>query len=562
MKAFEVWRRVCLDGLGRREEAFALRKQLAEAYPDDVQIHFDYSHALAGRGEVEAAVAHLSKACEAHGPWTAEETARLREGAASIFYENRRLRELLAYVDAWAASKPAMVHSNLFDQYLSALVMLDREQEADAFIETWLAGARGEEPGPIELARLEGALAHALAEGADLRSRWIEEKWLPALVAIARELSRVERRAATAGRIAQDDQFLRTDEGMTFLGELYLGMAKDLETLPPAVLNNLFTWTQRHQPGKDAPSREQVLRGIFTRWEREEDPRGKEILAGIILSRGPVDLRLDLRRKQHAAAKDDEEKAALASEILDLLLSKSWSQGVEEEILGMVRLVGGRDTKLEEQTGAVARIADWLVRSRAAAEIEAIPDRSNKSRRELKPLEEAARLKALEAVTASLRKLEASDLPAELAPFVRIERITVETMRKVEPARLTAEIKDIFLAIPEAPEDEEQAKPMDGRRAILAERCLLVYANLASRPQADAAIGEGLLALLRDAEAPLPAARLPRSRGGAGRDALGLGEGRRGNQGQRLADPVRLRPCRARQACRGGEGLRGDREGR
>ncbi|MBN1442899.1 MAG: hypothetical protein JXA90_09325, partial [Planctomycetes bacterium] len=363
MKTHGRLRLSCLDGLGRSEEAFALRRRLAGAYPDDAALRADYANALAGRGEIDAAVAHLDAAVEADGPWSDAEIATLRERAGGILYENRRQREFLAHAERWLATGPKRVSAHFFSRMVSALVMLDREIEADGLIETWLAGAEGEDPDPVALARFDAALGHALGEGADMYANRIDEKWRPVLAAVARALARSERRGSAAGRILQHHKFGRCDEIVPLRRDLYRGMARDAETLAPAVLENLYAWTAGYSTGEGDVTRGEIMKRVFARWETEEDPQAREILSRMIVQRGGRDLALALRRKQLAEAATDDEKARAAADLLELLLAGGWAQEVEDETIALLPVIGSGEGKAAAQAGAVARIAEWLVRT-------------------------------------------------------------------------------------------------------------------------------------------------------------------------------------------------------
>ncbi|MBN1418812.1 MAG: hypothetical protein JXP34_08550, partial [Planctomycetes bacterium] len=502
LKLFDRWRLSCLDNMGRHEEVFALRKGLAEAYPDDIGLQFDYANALVRRGEVDAAVAHLDARVAENGPWTDDEIATLRERAAGILYERRRFLDFLAHADRWLATAPKRASGHFFSRTISALIMLDREAEADGLIETWLEAGRAKDLDPIAEARLEAAIGHALSEGEDLHTNRIDERWTPALVALAREFVLTERRGSVTARILNDNEFGRTDAGAALRREVYRAMAEGVETLPADVLNDLYAWTGNYGPGEGDIPRDAVLDRIAARWGKEEDPRAKAILASLILGRGGIDRALALRRKQMAAAAaDDDERASIAGALFDLLLGRPWSRETEDELLALIPRIGAGEQKLAARIDAIARATDWLARTRTAKRLEEIPDRDEKPRRELKPLEEEARKRAQDDVIATLRRLEATGLGADLAPYIRIERITVEAGQRIEPARLAQELKEILLATPEPPADEDERTALDGRRAVLAERCLLVTAYLATRPDADAALAEDLLARLKDLEA-------------------------------------------------------------
>jgi len=518
LKAWEAHRLSALDRLSRTEEAFRLREALTTTYPDDLQLQINFANALAGRGEVDRAVARLEEVLRQNGPWTDPEKDSLHSHAAYLLYQARRLVEFLAYVDAWIAAKPAAVSSTVFNQYLSALVMLDREAEADARIREWLAnepskGHDSSQPTPAERAetiaeaRFQAALGHALSQGQDLYTDRIDAQWKPVLVDLARAHARDEKRSDIPNRILRDYRFLRSEEGIALVAELYRALAEEIESLAAAAVGNFFGWTALYRPEKGEPAQAEILRAVFTRWEQEKDPQSLGQLAQVIQSHGDPELVVRLRRAELARAGNEKQKAQAATNLFHALLGQPWSEAAQAELLGLLGQLGPRgtgrgNTKTAAQADAVTRLVRYLVKARAKKEAGGIPGRNELSRRKLRPLEDALKRKAEAAVIQVLVQLESggqgTPLSAEVSPFIKIERLTLEARatsrgpKQRDASRVADELRSLFRNIPA----RTASDVLDMKWSVLTERCLLTLGYLATQEEADPALANALLSLI------------------------------------------------------------------
>ncbi|HAK94427.1 MAG TPA: hypothetical protein DCM87_05360 [Planctomycetes bacterium] len=517
----------CLDRLGRAEEAFALKKELAARHPYAAYLQTQYADALAYRGEVDAAVEHLEACVRATADLTEDEILTLRHKASELLYEAHKLVEYLAYAGAHFIGSRSNVRDDVFDRYLAALVLLDRVGEADALIAKWIEGGRAEEPDPVEAARLAAALRHALGQGRDLWSNRIDPKWVPALLGVARAFALREERSYLAGQVLNHWRFKQLDVFREISGELYNAMTRGVASLPPAVLANVFGWTRSYEPKEGETARAAFLQAVFARWERETGEDAQASLANILSSCGDAELAIALGRAQIARAAGPEAKAAAAGRLFNLLLGRPWSAELEKELASLIAQVGFGEQAIPAKIGAVQAYARYLVDARTRALVEAIPDRHAKSRRELAPLAaEAAKTARTEAV-GKLAALGAAGLGSEIAPYIAIERLSIEAKLGLEPARVFDELASLFNALPELVEDA----PLVAFVNVLGERCLLVLGYLTAAPEADPALAEKLGALLDAAIAAKTAradARLAKyrllvalDRGDALEDALG-----------------------------------------
>ncbi len=483
----------CLRSLGRDGEALSLRWELAKLFPYDLDVQVAYAHALVERDGAQKAVAHLEAHVRETPGFSAREAATLAARAASLLYGACEYAAYTAYVDAQLVGKSASLSARVFDRYLSALIFADHTREADALMAAWLAGGRGEDPDPIELARLQAALLHALGRGDGMWRRYPDPKWVPAILDVGRACARSETQWPLASDVFGDFRLrlLGIRAYYDTLNELYDGMVRDLETLPPAVLENLWSWTSDvSAEGRMAPA--EFARALLARWQRETDAETRRGLAAVIVSVGEEEQTLALRRLELATAPDAETRAAAAQELLHLLLGRPWSAEAEREAAGLIAAVGfGRDAPAA-RIDAVESYARYVVDSRVRALLLAIPGRLEKSRRELRPLEREANAVARREGIVKLEALAAAGLGPELAPFITIERATLEVKTGVEPTRVFAETAALLEALPDLDDEAPLAKPT----RVLAERCACLLGYLATARGADPALAERYEALL------------------------------------------------------------------
>lgn len=495
VKTWKEWRLQNLHGAGSSEERAALIEELAREYPWDTDAQTRLASQWAEQGEVERAVRQIEEAIERHGPWTEGEVSILKGHAANLLRNHRRLVEHLAYVDNWVRGKPETVGAWVLNQYLSSLVMLDREEEADARIAAWLEDARDEDPAPLDVARLEAAVAHALNQGADLYTyRRVDPRWREPLARVARDLAFGEQRGAIAGRILQYRHFYDCEEGRQVRKELYLRLAAESDELSPRVIQNLCNWLRSPMlvPSEGEPTWEDIARKLLELRLRSEEAAMRGILASTIISLGVRDVTLELRRRELAEAETDEQKGTAAWALFRLLLEGPWSPEVEREVFTLLSRIGSGEGRAAAQVVAVRHLVRQVEGKLVEKRSLEIPDRSQLTRRQLRPLEADARRKALEDLMGVIGRLESSGSDPTVAPFVKVEEATTEARLGKDPMGLFARVRSLLLEIPDSDEED----PLEAARDVLAERCARILGSLATRPEADDRLAGDLLELL------------------------------------------------------------------
>ncbi|MBI2932083.1 MAG: tetratricopeptide repeat protein, partial [Planctomycetes bacterium] len=399
--AMAQWDRHVLNSLyamGRHDEAFAKLREMAGHHAADPSIQREYAQALVQRGEVDAALKHLSSM----------ET----ETACHILFQSYRLESLVAYVDEKMPQQD--LTSQVLNQYLSALIMLDREDEAWKRIESWLDTDNRK--------RIEAAVQYAIGRGYNLYSyrRRLDDKHADMLARAVRRLSAHSTSVLYAGQILSSADFLSTDVGRALQKEFFDRLAKGTTTLPADEIQRLVGLVRHHyMPDEGEASWQRIFSEIAQRWEREAAEDQKTVLAAVISSYGPAELQIDYWRKVLASASTDAQRQQAAQMLFTLLMGGPWTRENEAEL-----------TRLLSPSSAFLQFATWLPSARAEATVQALPNVNEMPRRELKAAREQALKEARTAAIDLFRGLETQKELETIKPWIRVERLYLQAKIK------------------------------------------------------------------------------------------------------------------------------------
>ena len=162
----------------------------------------------------------------------------LRTAYADLYRQQTRWADLLKFTTAWIARKPE--YGSAYAQHLSALVMNDRFEAANALVEQWLKEARIEgKLAPDQFARLGVAVCFAQGNTYDLQLYRTQQRWNEPLADTARFFARSKDHLEVAQRIMASP-FTESDS-CDRLRASFLGLLQtDLEQLTPAQIDFLI----------------------------------------------------------------------------------------------------------------------------------------------------------------------------------------------------------------------------------------------------------------------------------------------------------------------------------
>jgi Flp pilus assembly protein TadD len=429
-----------LQNMGRYDEVFKWRKALAKKYPDNYSQQVQYANALASRGDIDLAISHLKKSLNSNIPWKGYEIQQLNATIVNILFNARRLNDIIKYIDKIAENTSEQINQNEWNLYLSALIMLDREAEATKLIAQWMTEVRGKDFSEPSKVKFRAAVQHALGQGRDLYHNRIDEDMTILLAKTAESLADYSEDYYLAGQIINNWNFKRTAQGKELHRKLFRKLKKTVSSMKPAQLKQYIRWVKNarikdlsEKPGEDW---QQVFNIIFQRCRTPKNSAGKAILEQLVMSYGELDLRIKLSRLKLQESKTVAEKARSAQILFDLLLKKTWSEKIMEEMLKLLPLAQTyslnvkpiilKKSQIINHTSLVLnflKLAKWMVKSKAYAEFQALPDLNKMPRRKLKTAgSNALKDSRLHAIKI-LRHLENTVQPKFLAPWVKIECI-------------------------------------------------------------------------------------------------------------------------------------------
>src|SRR5262249_53103165 len=142
----------------RPDETAALQEKAARDWPDVVGVQTTWADVLAGRGEIEKALAYVDQVQAKNGPWEPFEIESLEAERQNLLRNGSRLDDLVASLERRLRDDAEPVNSTGLDMYLSALVMLDREAQWTEVARRWLAEGDAEKPTPGARNRVDAAL--------------------------------------------------------------------------------------------------------------------------------------------------------------------------------------------------------------------------------------------------------------------------------------------------------------------------------------------------------------------------------------------------------------------
>lgn len=495
----------CLQRMGRRDEAFAKAREMAGNYPFNYSVQTSYASQLAGRGEVDAAVAHLTQAEKKNGPWREHEIQSFRSTCANILWNAYRLESFVDYIETWEREQPGKVGQHSLNQYLSALIMLDREAKAWELIKDWLTSTRKEKLRTTDRNRLGAAIQHALGRGYNMYRYRYEVPGARLLAETARYFADHETEHRFAGQILQDHNFARTDECSSVKLELYTRLKSEVITMPAGKIQRFFGWLKYGSFKTDEGEEgwQKILDGVYSRWEEEKDSRAEQVLAGLILRYGRRELKLRYYRKLLAAAQTPTEKVYAAGCLFDALLTGEWSQALQDEILGVLAVIATKvddnqaqaDVAVDRAIVAFYRLTSWLVRSCARSTVNALPDVNEMPRRKLRAAWREALREARSETVELYSELEKNFRPSEVRPWIALERIYLQVLLGSDRQKIRNETMALLTPVLASSAGKEVTE-IKTRDLVLTARCVATLTYLCTlEPDAEDAIKE-LLTLM------------------------------------------------------------------
>ncbi|HUT94170.1 MAG TPA: VIT domain-containing protein [Thermoguttaceae bacterium] len=504
LRALRQWsqrRADLLRQLERPEEELRIRKELAEGYPYDADVQAQYARALVNKGEYQAAKAWLDRVLGRDFEWYEHEEQSLRGVWADSLRSRGRYPELVDYLAAWVERNPES--ATAYQQYLSALILADREGEANTLMTTWLAEARTPDKlAPAVAARLDAAVLQALGQGYNLWTDWIDQRWLEPLAEAALFFARHESGINTAARIMGDYRFQRSDPCRRVRRTIADVLRAEIDTLAPVQINQFVEWILPNDPELDPQAWKQIAAGLHRRWSAEKKPEVKhqlaQPLARVLSSHATTDEHLAFLRLQWREG-DEQYRAGYALQLFSALIGQPWSAEREDEAFGLLDELSGADEpteRLAAEVGALHRLTDAMVRARFDAGMKKVKHQERLTRTEL----EDKKVESLRLARGGFADRLRREIPNRAKPpadWMNVERLYLETIVGRDLDAVAEECWELLGAEPPGPREGDPEREQERRlQEVLENRFLVTLVNLAARRNAKPALVDRVLAYL------------------------------------------------------------------
>jgi Flp pilus assembly protein TadD len=495
-----------LRNVGRAEEALKLQEKLAAAYPRDYSLQEQYAQNVWNSGEHQAAMDWLKRVIDT-GKWLPYEAESLRNTLCQDMRSDGLYLELVEYLAKWCGKDPD--DAAPYQEYLNALIRVDRVDEADKLAARWLKEAQisGKLP-PAASARLSAALVWIFRQ-----NDRIEEQWLDPLAEAALFFARSEFHIARADNIMSDYRFQQSDQIRKIRKTVAEILTTQVEKLPAEQIRMYVKWLLNNNSNIEPAVWKKLSADLRIRWSAETKPRIKDDLSGTIVSIisshlypfDPKEL-LDFYRLQCKQG-PAENAVRYHQQLFDCLTSQPWNAEYEDEAIALLgKLVDPENQTAAQQLVTQIRtlhvLTDRMVQGRYQAKQKAIEHPEELPRPELAAKQTENLKQAREEYADRLAKLAGTSphskgegtINERILPWITAERLYLDILVGRNLKRAVEDCWEQIGPQPKKPAEEDREQAAIDQ--ILENRYLIMLCNLAARKDAEPASIDRLLKYL------------------------------------------------------------------
>lgn len=446
-----------LRSLGRTEDVLPLQRNLAESAPWDVAAQTTYAQDLRNTGDYKAAYAWLRKEIQRDVDRQEYHLRQLHDQYAQMLRNQGRDPELIAFLKEWIKTGPT--DYTPYQQFLTALIMGDRLDEANETAKQWLKeGCVPEKLEPPQLARLNAAVYFALGQRYQIYMNWIDSIWLTPLKDTAIYFLDHEHHSDIASRIIDHYRFRERDENDQVRAEVAQRLKASVESLSPDLLTSYVDWVIL----KDDLSQTdwtQISETLRKRWDAEKDKPQRKVLGNALAKiydrHFSETNQLPFFRERIARAIKEKESTVAASErraLFQELISRDWKPEYEAEAFALIEQLtvkwsygqssSKKAARLTAQIHALHQFVDRMLKARYQADLKKLQDQGHPeklTRTELAKKKSAFQKSAYEGVAQRLlQRLKSQNDPQ---PFDREMRVREEWLKWVRLEQMYVDLK-------------------------------------------------------------------------------------------------------------------------
>ena len=463
-----------LQALGRTEEALAVLDEVIQRAPLEITYHTQRANTRAVDGYIDESIADLRRLAASRDDWSKNERRAIFDGMLKIAFGHHRFEIAIELIDTWQQTQPGVISGYDMNRYLSLILTLGQVDRRESLIDTWFKAGLADDADSLALARLDGAIAHALGRGWNVQRHRFDVDQAPRLLDAVRAMWSHKDHDHRVRQILFDQRFAETPVAKKLRHGLRSTFEKKLATLSlreAARQLQVLLYSPSGRTHAGGWDREKVLDRFIDRWVAERTPFDDELVRSTLGHQASVTLRIRFERHALSVAKDEEAVIAARTRLHSYLQTGSWSTELERELLDLACafqtipswIPKAAERNREARVTTVHRTIDTIEELRRHAEEKKIENSNALSRRELAKAKAAKKEIVRRAMVDVVRGLETrlSD-DAALQSWMTAERLERELLTDTRKAsELRDEARQVFDSVVAAAPADRDPTPLE-----------------------------------------------------------------------------------------------------
>jgi hypothetical protein len=439
-------RRSLFEQLGKTDKALELAKSQALSVPWDANRQTRFARLSHRVGQFDTAFQWLRDRFDGDEPWLVYQKKQFRQTYYDLLQQQGRSNEAVKFMEKCIALDFAEQYE--FGRYLVSFIHANRATEANAIALKWMqAGQVEEELKGRALQQLNAAVDYATGNRVGMYVYEMDDMWHADLDKLARFFMNHEHNWNIATNVMWHHNFYNSDK----VDELRKVFAKQLTERVAEFDARHISAVVSIVSSHDILTKDEwlpIVDTIFKKRAQAKKDNARDQLGSTILSiyqqQFADNKLLPFMRQRIADAikhKRLDRAASLSTELFNVLMSKPWSEEIENELFGLIEKLSSSESAASRLASSVAvlhRVVDATIKGRVEADRIKFQDTGNPEklkRFELREKYASFAKSAREAIAKRLAQ-EAKTRKGALAAWCRLERATLDI-------RLERNLKDV-----------------------------------------------------------------------------------------------------------------------